>query len=123
MSKFYYQDRTYEVPSAGYHDIDTVVRSLKYVTPCNCSELVDDPHCEGVFCWDCIFSSHNPEARLEYLKMKGIVKMKNNDTMPEIKGGMLVRNGSDWVLTANSSEGYVVSSTSTVLLRCSSVLV
>lgn len=38
--------------------------------------------------------------------------MENNDTMPEIKGGMLVRNGSDWVLTANSSEGYVVSSTS-----------
>lgn len=38
--------------------------------------------------------------------------MENNDTMPEIKGGMLVRNGSDWVLTANSSEGYVISSTS-----------
>lgn len=112
MSKFYYQDKEYEVPPAEHRDIDVVTKAITNDSECSCSGVVKGGNCEGVMCWDCVFSSRNPEARLEYLKMKGIVKMENNDTMPEIKGGMLVRNGSDWVLTANSSEGYVISSTS-----------
>ena len=112
MSKFYYQGDTYEVPPVEYCDVDIVKESVTRNSTCSCSSLLKSHACTNVSCGDCIFSFYNPEARLEYLKTKGILKMENNNTMPEIKGGMLVRNGSDWVLTANSCEGYVVCITS-----------
>lgn len=66
MSKFYYQDKEYEVPSAEYRDIDivtvTAAGAAGYSSPCTCAALVKNQHCEGVFCWDCIFSSRNSES-------------------------------------------------------------
>lgn len=74
MSKFCYQGKTYEVPSVEYRDTDIVAEVMTCPAVFGCGPLLKNQNCIGVKCCNCIFSHYNSEARLEYLKMKGIVK-------------------------------------------------
>lgn len=112
MRKFYYQDKPYEVPPVEYRDNHTVTETLELRPACSCSALLKNHQCREIMCEDCIFSLYNSEARLEYLKTEGYLKMENNDTMPELKGGMLLSYGdgdnNEWILTVNEESGYVI---------------